>query len=410
MPRLEKIYGPLRFREGIPCTGATCEILWTGNLISQSGQPHPRLFLCKKHNLLHLCEKGDCNTDDSTCTLFAHWLSKEWIRTKFFSTWKHCLSKSTNRDFWYDTATKESRWEEPQKPNDHICTSETCGESYTYLLDDVWICKNSGNFHICQFVQCKWTRVGPDGTATCWATKKAYGYGMLAGDSSEVNAYLPLQKTEDIDLSTRKRKFSYVDNGGASIELSVEVPWGLDIGQEIPSKNIHAEIFAKQLYQQNNSRKEKKLKDKERINKNEESYFDYDLEEEDIHDEEDDNEEEKPIRMKQHKLEWSTKRREIEDLIKKGEVPEHHLITEKPYENIEGSIYKTYTETVDNPDHEIDDVGDYLTTLGGRMGGLGGYEGRIEDEEEERAIVFDAESNEVTQTIENYKEDVKRLT
>jgi len=62
---------------------------------------------------------------------------------------------------------------------------------------------------------------------------------------------------EDHDLSTRKRKMSYTDKNGKVVDVIVDVPWGLDIGEEM---DPFEESFGKRYLLKYNEKKEDRVR------------------------------------------------------------------------------------------------------------------------------------------------------
>jgi len=123
--------------------------------------------------------------------------------------------------------------------NEHTCVPLEC--KFEYMRDDIYICTKSGLPHLCTSTQCEFKKPIHNDRQEgekCSVSLKQYNTNNHKAVDHKV--LLSVEKDlERYDLSARKRKLSYQDQNGKSVEILLDVPWGLNIGESVDKGNEH---------------------------------------------------------------------------------------------------------------------------------------------------------------------------
>lgn len=260
------------------------------------------VMLCVKHCALHLCE-AKCKTDEDRCALYGMWLAQKWhrdintdreramssIREQHESVRRKeerrrlkkvgqgkADAKLLSSEDPTEKLIKAERLPEdckrqdnhtrapapgaeeanPQESTDAAetrgparteCQRETCeekeespGRGFVRLSAGIWVCKQHPRPHICSSTTCQWLRAAKNGDMYCWASQRWYT-GLVAAQLNQAGQLEPRSGGAlGVSLSSRKRMISWIDEKTLEKhELIVDVPWGMDIGEEIEEFEQH---------------------------------------------------------------------------------------------------------------------------------------------------------------------------
>jgi hypothetical protein len=184
---LERRYGipagQLRFREGVPCAGydsgccnirrlspTDCTGLVDATSVTIAGTaaeaPKPasssthvkgssaaaaksstaaasdarRIFLCHRHNYLHMCEGDHCTAEEQICPLYAMWLVERWMdaRRRRWHTmftqggWSVQMSgrEGVTLPYWFNARTGRSLWVDEWERDEVVRASQEYNSSH----------------------------------------------------------------------------------------------------------------------------------------------------------------------------------------------------------------------------------------------------------------------------------------
>eukprot|EP00026_Physarum_polycephalum_P007317 Phypoly_transcript_07376.p1 GENE.Phypoly_transcript_07376~~Phypoly_transcript_07376.p1 ORF type:complete len:504 (+),score=113.17 Phypoly_transcript_07376:92-1603(+) len=202
LPKLALKYKhDFRFNAGNPCVGVDCKLLnFTGMFIPMEGKP---FIACISHYYAHVCE-DTCTNSTTQCILYADCLAKDWMG-------KNNIQPPTEA---------------------HTCSPKSC--TFTELRDAIYVCQASGVPHMCTGSQCDFKRlVVKKGVhiVTCEATGREFGEDV----DPTIHEYTKSKEDilEAFNLSSRNRKLKYKDAKGNDVDVILDVPWGLEIGEEV---------------------------------------------------------------------------------------------------------------------------------------------------------------------------------
>jgi len=238
IPELERKYEKeFRVNSGTPCNGLECKLLEL-----QDFHEEKQTVCCVTHFYIHICDEI-CNSSDQQCMLFARCICQRWVSS-------HNM---------------------PLVTTDHTCAPTKC--KFQFLMADLYICTKSGLPHLCTSSQCQFKKPIHDHQQEgekCSVSRKQYNTSNYKAVDHKVLLSVE-ENLEKYDLSSRKRKLTYKDNNGKDVEVFLDVPWGLDVGDDVDGDN---EDFGKKHLLKYNKEgrvdpikfpKEKKIKQSEDI-------------------------------------------------------------------------------------------------------------------------------------------------
>ena len=237
--------GVLRFNEGVPCNGESCNTSPHKILRVSDNKflpkPDSRLFVCLKHKYLHFCDGESCIQDTFVCRVYAWYLASRWHR---YNNKRELVP--------------------PKVKKQQTCKKSTCRKhnnknGFVKLTDNVWTCTIHPRPHFCDGKTnnlCEFAELSKDGVYICWATNQHF---FTANFHRENIKDIP--DAPGVDLEGRLR---LLPDGS-----SVFVPWGLNIGEPIPELESSAIAQVGKLNQKRlddqKDRKLKEIKDDENI-------------------------------------------------------------------------------------------------------------------------------------------------
>lgn len=132
------------------------------------GEAH-RTLLCSQHLWVHRCGEH-CTSRDTACGLWGAYLGARWA-AESAAAWT--LQVSTPDDpthpstpYWFNVRVGLSVWcpgvdpaadpapTPPPHLTPHECSLAECGDRHAHLDGGIWVCRVSGNVHLCTPTQC----------------------------------------------------------------------------------------------------------------------------------------------------------------------------------------------------------------------------------------------------------------